>query len=145
MTNELNFDSIELIETTQAGLLTYRFNRGAIMRKSGKILVAVCTLFCLCNCVNAEDLEDKTSNKDRIKPYADNPHYWQYKGKPVLLLGGSKDDNLFQIPDLKEHLDMLASVGGNYIRNPYNLQNNINYTATESGLIQMAISWRKER
>ena len=115
------------------------------MRKSGKILVAVCTLFCLCNCVSAENLEDKTSNKDRIKPYADNPHYWQYKGKPVLLLGGSKDDNLFQIPDLKEHLDMLASVGGNYIRNPYNLQNNINYTATESGLIQMAISWRKER
>jgi len=35
----------------------------------------------------------------------------------VLLLGGTKDDNLFQIPDLKEHLDLLASVGGNYIRN----------------------------
>jgi hypothetical protein len=54
---------------------------------------------------------------DRIRPYAENPYYWQYGGKPVLLLGGSKDDNLFQIPDLKEHLDLLASVGGNYIRN----------------------------
>jgi hypothetical protein len=87
------------------------------MKKSGIILVVLCTFFCLGNCVNAENLEDKTSNKDRIRPYSKNPRYWQYKGKPVLLLGGSKDDNLFQIPGLKEHLDLLASVGGNYIRN----------------------------
>ena len=37
--------------------------------------------------------------------------YWQYQGQPVLLLGGSKDDNLFQIPDLKEHLDDMHAVG----------------------------------
>ena len=54
---------------------------------------------------------------DPIKPYSANPHYWQYKGEPVLLLGGTKDDSLFQIPDLEEHLDLLASVGGNVIRN----------------------------
>lgn len=54
---------------------------------------------------------------DRIRPYHENPRYWEYKGEPVLLLGGTKDDNLFQIPDLKEQLDLLASVGGNYIRN----------------------------
>jgi len=53
----------------------------------------------------------------RIEIYKQNPAYWQYNGKPILLLGGSKDDNLFQIPDLKEHLDLLKSVGGNYIRN----------------------------
>ncbi|MCH5374413.1 MAG: hypothetical protein JJ992_10570, partial [Planctomycetes bacterium] len=35
----------------------------------------------------------------------------------ILLLGGSKDDSLFQIPDLKEHLDEMARVGANYIRN----------------------------
>ncbi|MBN1347586.1 MAG: hypothetical protein JXQ73_33165 [Phycisphaerae bacterium] len=57
------------------------------------------------------------SEKNRIKPYAENPHYWQYKGKPVLLLGGSVEDNLFQIPDLVPHLELLASVGGNYVRN----------------------------
>ena len=57
------------------------------------------------------------SDGDRIRPYLQNPRYWQYKGKPVLLLGGSEDDNLFQVPDLKEHLDLLASVGGNTIRN----------------------------
>jgi hypothetical protein len=38
-------------------------------------------------------------------------------GQPVLLLGGSKDDNLFQIPDLKEHLDEMVAVGANTIRN----------------------------
>jgi len=57
------------------------------------------------------------ADSGRIRPWPKNPRYWQYKGKPVLLLGGSKDDNLFQIPDLKEHLDVLKSVGGNYIRN----------------------------
>ncbi len=57
------------------------------------------------------------ANADRIQPWRNNPRYWQYKGKPVMLLGGSKDDNLFQIPDLKEHLDEMAAVGANYIRN----------------------------
>ena len=53
----------------------------------------------------------------RIRLWTENPRYWQYRGQPVLLLGGSKDDNLFQIPDLKEHLDEIRAAGGNYIRN----------------------------
>ena len=53
----------------------------------------------------------------RIQPWEQNPSYWQYKGQPVLLLGGSKDDSLFQIPELKEHLDAIQAAGGNYIRN----------------------------
>ena len=53
----------------------------------------------------------------RIEVYRSNPAYWQYGGEPILLLGGSREDNLFQIPDLKEHLDLLKSVGGNYVRN----------------------------
>lgn len=57
------------------------------------------------------------ADTNRIQPYAKNPRYWQYQGQPVLLLGGSKDDNLFQIPDLKEHLDAMEAVGANYIRN----------------------------
>lgn len=63
---------------------------------------------------------NKVSNKTAqsyIEPFTENPKYWQYKGKPVLLLGGTKNDNLFQIHDLKEHLDELKSVGGNFIRN----------------------------
>jgi hypothetical protein len=56
-------------------------------------------------------------NSDRIRPYTQNKFYWQYKGQPVLLLGASKDDNLFQVSNLKAHLDALKSVGVNYVRN----------------------------
>lgn len=54
---------------------------------------------------------------DRIRPYEENPYYWQYEGRPVVLLGGSKDDNLFQLPELEQHLREIAEAGGNYIRN----------------------------
>jgi hypothetical protein len=54
---------------------------------------------------------------ERIRPWPKNPWFWEYQGKPVMLLGGSKDDSLFQIPDLKEHLDAMAKAGANYIRN----------------------------
>lgn len=56
-------------------------------------------------------------NEICIKPYKKNPWYWQYKGEPILLVGGSKDHNLFQIPDIEEHLNEIKKVGGNYIRN----------------------------
>jgi len=56
-------------------------------------------------------------NEDCIKPYAKNPRYWQYKGEPILLLGGSKTDHIFLLEDLKSHLDEIALVGGNYVRN----------------------------
>jgi len=29
------------------------------------------------------------NDQDRIQPYSGNRFYWQYKGQPVLLLGGS--------------------------------------------------------
>ena len=48
-------------------------------------------------CVSAEAVAG--TNK-RIEISRANPAYWQYGGKPILLLGGSKDDSLFQIPDL---------------------------------------------
>ena len=51
----------------------------------------------------------------RIDP--DNPRYWNYKNERVLLIGGSVEDNLFQINGLEEHLDLLVASGGNYVRN----------------------------
>lgn len=54
---------------------------------------------------------------ESIRPCARNPRYWQYRGQPVLLLGGSDDDNLFQYPQLREHLDSIRAAGGNYVRN----------------------------
>ncbi len=52
-----------------------------------------------------------------IRPWKENPSYWQYRGNPVLLLGASNNDNLFQEKDCLEQLERLAAVGGNYIRN----------------------------
>lgn len=51
-----------------------------------------------------------------IDVYAENPHYWACDGRPVLLLGGSVEDNLFQIRDLERELDTLTAAGGNYLR-----------------------------
>jgi len=54
-----------------------------------------------------------------IRPYVSNTFYWQYKGTPVLLLGATDDDNLFQWTGkaLTNQLDTLKSCGGNYVRN----------------------------
>ncbi len=58
-----------------------------------------------------------------IEPYRDNPFYWQYQGKPVLLLGGSSapkdalnDLGMFLWPDVIGSLDRLVAAGGNYTR-----------------------------
>jgi hypothetical protein len=55
-----------------------------------------------------------------IKPYSKNPSYWEYHGKPILLIGGSDRDNIFQWAGdgtkLTNHLDLLRACGGNYIR-----------------------------
>ncbi len=71
------------------------------------LLAAFCSLSC----------QDIDSN--RIQPWDENPWYWQYKGEPVMLLGASSDDNLFQWPAamLIPHLDSMKSVGANYVRN----------------------------
>lgn len=54
-----------------------------------------------------------------ILPWKENPYYWSIDDKPVLLLGGSDDDNLFQWPRdrLLDQLDRLKAAGGNLIRN----------------------------
>lgn len=64
-------------------------------------------------------LSTSTRGADPIRPWQSNPWYWSYRGQPVLLLGGSDDDNLFQWlePDLISQLDRLSEAGGNVIRN----------------------------
>jgi len=59
-------------------------------------------------------------NADEIvRPFSRNLSYWEYDGNPLLLIGGSDDDNLFQWEEgaLRKQLDLLANSGGNYIRN----------------------------
>ncbi len=81
--------------------------------KSGYL--SVCSLFLLSALFPLVSASAELSGA--IRPWKENPRYWEYQGKPVLLAGGSKDDSLFQIPDLKEHLDEMVAVGGNYVRN----------------------------
>jgi hypothetical protein len=54
-----------------------------------------------------------------IKPWTGNRWFWEYKGEPLMLLGASSDDNLFQWPAemLLPHLDSMKAAGANYVRN----------------------------
>lgn len=52
-----------------------------------------------------------------LQIYGKSPRYWQYKNEPALLLKGSKTDYIFLAEELKEHLDEIAAVGANYVRN----------------------------
>jgi hypothetical protein len=75
-----------------------------------------------------------------------NVSYWSYKGEDVLLLGGSVEDNLFQIPDLTGHLDLLISSGGNYVRNTMSSRDSGNVWAfkrLENGLYDLN-QWNDE-
>ena len=66
-----------------------------------------------------QNVSNSDDDYQGIKPYSQNQWYWQYQGEAILLRGGSNDDNPFQwnSKELIEELDLLQSVGGNYIRN----------------------------
>ena len=76
------------------------------------LIVATSSLFAAASRASADD-------GPNIEIWAENPWYWSDRGEPVLLLGGSDDDNLFQWPeaDLIAQLDRIAAAGGNVIRN----------------------------
>ena len=83
------------------------------MRSFTFILLSTVIIFISC------DMSDRTGSvgDNMIKPWGSNPAYWQYKGQPVLLLGATDNDNLFQNMNAESHLDSLKAIGGNYIRN----------------------------
>ena len=75
------------------------------------------------------------------------PQYWEYGGEPLMLLGGSDEDNLFQLAGLEEQLDLLLSVGGNYVRNTMSSRDSGNvwafYLDPKSGLYDLN-QWNSE-
>jgi hypothetical protein len=88
---------------------------------------------------NRQHAGERTADES-IRPHGKNPRYWQYDDKPVLLLGGSWQDNLFNHPtNLEAHLDLLASVGGNYVRNVMSHRNegNVFPYGREGGLFDL--------
>jgi hypothetical protein len=56
-------------------------------------------------------------NFQGIMVYPENPFYFQYKGKPILLVGATDYHNIFQRKNLVEELEKLLAHGGNYVRN----------------------------
>lgn len=59
----------------------------------------------------------KTLHSQSLRPYEQNPWYWEYKGQPVLLIGGSDTHNIFQMDNLSDHLGIMQNIGANYVRN----------------------------
>ncbi|MEX0647246.1 MAG: hypothetical protein WD139_05645 [Balneolaceae bacterium] len=78
-------------------------------------LITLLGIFCL----GTEHTYAQNDNPDAIQPYEENAWYWQYQGEPIMLIGGSDNDNLWQWTGerLTDQLDLLQSVGGNYVRN----------------------------
>ncbi len=85
--------------------------------------------------------EQQDNDFGGIQPYSENRFYWEYKGTPVLLLGGTWQDNLFNHPTgLEQHLELLQSVGGNYVRNVMshrNVGNVFPYIRDENNLFDL--------
>jgi hypothetical protein len=100
------------------------------------LIIIMIFIFYACVDVSQYDLsinqpDEENTNPEAIQPYNDNPRYWQFNNEPVLLLGGSDQDNLFNHPDLKPggleyHLDLLVESGGNYVRNTMSGRNKEN-------------------
>lgn len=95
--------------------------------------------------------ETVAPDPERIRPWSGNPLYWQYKGEPVLLLGASDEDNLFNHPriwpfGLASHLDLIAANGGNYVRNTMSSRDHGNlwpFGLAESGRYDLDI-WNSD-
>jgi hypothetical protein len=75
-------------------------------------IVVVVLIFSGC-----EEVKNTGEASSGIQPYQENPRYWQYQGEPVLLIGATSNDNLYQNKNLESHLDSLHAAGGNYVRN----------------------------
>lgn len=84
-----------------------------------------------------------------IQPSEDFPRYWQFHGEPVLLLGGSNDDNLFQCTEsrLVTQLDILIAAGGNYVRNTMSCRDSGNvwpFAQVAGGIFYDMDVWNEE-
>ena len=111
--------------------------------KSLSLLVISISLLFNSSC----QLNETSDRTTPIRIYDENPFYWDYKGKPVLLLGGSSEDNPFNHPEgLEEELDLIQSVGGNYLRNTMSSRNAVNlypHKKLENGLYDLE-EWNED-
>jgi hypothetical protein len=100
--------------------------------------IYACGLSLLISC---ESKKPQVPSTTYIDVDEQSPWYWNYNGKTLLLLGGSWQDNMFNHPaGLEDHLDVMFSVGANYIRNTMshrNLGNVFAYEKSSDGLFDL--------
>jgi hypothetical protein len=102
-------------ETDRDGRLN-NWREHTMNRLSARVLFLIAAIAIVLNTSRVPQLSAQDKNAERVQPYSKNPRYWQYKGEPVMLLGGSKTDHIFLLDDLKQHLDEMQEVGANYVR-----------------------------
>lgn len=92
-----------------------------IRQASGIFLLVIFTV----SAAGCESEPVPETDVEQIQPWEENPRFWQFRGEPVLLLGGTDTDALFQWEEdqLAEHLNLLISSGGNYVRNVMSSRN----------------------
>lgn len=90
---------------------------GSILEKVPLLLIALGFIaITVTGCKKSADDQAIPVSDNGIQIYSRNPMYWQYNDKPIFLFGGSSNDNLFQNENLIEELDVLHSLGGNFVR-----------------------------
>jgi hypothetical protein len=132
------------------------FEKSMITKFSGFALILILLIVLISNSsfqtiswhkdITAESYQDL--NSDAIRPYTQNQWYWEYKKQPLVLRGGTDDDNLWQWTGKKliDHLDLLQSLGGNFARNTMSDRNEGNVFAHEKnkqGKYDLAV-WNDE-
>ncbi len=63
-----------------------------------------------------QPIDEQKPNGGGISVYEQNARFWQYKGKPVMLLGANQTDSPYLLPDQQAYFDSLTKLGGNYTR-----------------------------
>ena len=91
---------------------------------------------------------NKTTEKkiSPIQPSKTHAQYWSMDDENIMLLGGSIEDNLFQYENIEAHLDLLISVGGNYVRNTMSSRDEGDvwaFAKNEAGLYDLNV-WNDE-
>lgn len=74
-------------------------------------------------------IKTNTTPSFLLLPSSTHKQYWSRNGENIMLLGGTIDDNLFQYANIEAHLDLLQSVGGNYVRNTMSSRDSSNVWA----------------
>lgn len=100
------------------------------------VLLAANIIFYAC-----KQQEVRIPPSDYITIDSNNPWYWNYKEKTIMLLGMGWQDNLFNHPTrLDEHLEVIQQAGGNYLRNTMSHRNEGNefaFEMDENGLFDL--------